>query len=347
MRNLRAEPAWGTLVLLALFMLAGVVGVLKGLTPTLDPRKEFYWLFSYQYGFIKRGLIGTLVHPLLRLRPFDDLKPMIIGAHVIVCLWIIVALQMLFRDAVRRTEGRDARFTLVLAFLCLMCSPLMPVLAHDSGYVDVYLIALVLAGLWFVLHGRYGAAAVAAAAGPLIHEGFVFLWCPLAIMLLWSSATMRTGRATKLLLAALPLFCTAGVIWFHNSHALALSMDDWITPNDIKSGHIVYTFGQTLQSSFEHMRRYEFPGHWANVTVTLAYSLVPGLLLLWAAVFCYWSRWTAPWTTLLMAVLATISPLAIVALGWDLSRFLELVDSGRGDRLDRGRLSDARCHGVR
>ncbi len=95
------------------------------------------------------------------------------------------------------------------------------------------------------------------------------------------------------------------------------------------------------------MRRFEFPGHWANFTVTLAYSLVPGLLLLWAAVFCYWSRWTAPWTTLLMAVLATISPLAIVALGWDLSRFLELVDSGRGDRLDRGRLSDARCHGVR
>jgi hypothetical protein len=309
-------------VLLILFMLAGVVGVLKGLTPTLDPRKEFYWLFSYQYGFIKRGLIGTLVHPLLKWWSFDELKPMIIGLHVLMCAGIIFALQLLFQDAVGREERRDARITLALAFLCLMCSPLMPVLAHDSGYVDVYLIALVLAGLWLVLHEQYGAAALVVVIGPFIHEGFIFLWSPLAIMLVWSSVTLKTGRAKKLFLVAAPLLCTAAVVWFHDHGALRLSMDAWPASDEVKSGHVMFTFGQTLQSSFAHMRRYEFPGHWGNFTIALAYSLVPGLLLLWAAVFCYWQRWTARWTTVVVAIVATLSPLPVVALGWDLSRFL-------------------------
>jgi hypothetical protein len=309
-------------VLLILFMLAGVVGVLKGLTPALDPRREFYWLFSYEYGFIKRGLIGTIVRPVLALGSFDDLKPMIIGAHVITCVGIIFVLQILFQDAVRRSERRDARITLALAFLCLMCSPLMPVLAHDSGYVDVYMIALVLAGLWLVLHERYGAAAVTVAAGPLIHEGFIFLWAPLAILLVRSGATLKTGRAKKLLLAAVPLLCTAAVIWYHDREALGLSMAAWPASEDVKSGHITFTFGQTLQSSFAHMRRYEFQGHWGNFLIALTYSLVPSLLLLWAAVFCYWQRWAARWPTLLVAVVATLAPLPIVMLGWDLSRFL-------------------------
>jgi hypothetical protein len=314
---------WSTeRILLVLFMLAGIVGVLKGLTPALDPRKEFYWLFSYQYGFIKRGLIGTVVHPLLKWWSFDDLKPLIVGAHVIACFSIIFVLQMLFQEAVRRDQQRDARITLTFAFLCLMCSPLMPVLAHDSGYVDVYLIALVLAGLWLVLHEHYGAAAFVVVAGPLIHEGFIFLWSPVAIMLVWSSATLTTGRAKKRLVAAVPLLSTAAVIWFHDRHALNLSMNAWIVSEDVKSGHVIFTFGQTLQSSVAHMWRYEFQGHWGNFLIALTYSLVPSLLLLWAAVFCYWQRWAARWTTVLVAVVATLSPLPIVALGWDLSRFL-------------------------
>ncbi|MEO8678825.1 MAG: hypothetical protein ABI665_07255 [Vicinamibacterales bacterium] len=308
--------------LLASFMLAGVVGVWKGLAPALDPRKEFYWLFSYQYGFIRRGLMGTLVHPLLKVWSFADLKPMIIGAHVIACVAIIVALQMFFQDAVRRNQRWEARITLALSFLCLMGSPLMPVLAHDAGYVDVYLMAVVLTALWFVVHERYVAAALTVVIGPLIHEGFVFLWCPVAIMLAWSCAMLKADRAKKLILAAVPFLCTVGVIWYHDQTALRLSMAAWPASDEVKGAHMAYTFGQTLHSSFDHMSRYEFPGHWGNFMIAVAYSLVPSLLLLWAAVFCYWQRWTARWPTLLVAVAATLSPLPIVALGWDLSRFL-------------------------
>ncbi len=333
-------------VLLALFTLAGVVGVLKGLTPTLDPKKEFYWLFSYQYGFIKRGLIGTLVHPLLKFWSFEALKPMIVGAHVIACLWIIFVLQMLFQQAARRDTRRDAGFTLALAFLCLMCSPLMPVLAHDSGYVDVYLIALVLGALWLVLHERYVAAGVVSVAGPLIHEGFIFLWCPLAIMLLRSCATIRIDRAKKLLVAVLPVLWTAVVIWAHNRHAIDLLMADWNASDEVKSGHIVFTFGQTLQSSFEHMRRYEFPGALGQLPdrphvlarAEPAAAVGGGVLLLAAL--------DRAMDDLVDRGGGHALAIARRRIGMGSVPVPQLVDPGGRDRADRRRLTDSDCAGA-
>src|SRR5262245_60267935 len=75
---------------------AGVVGILKGVTLTLDPGAEFYWRFSYEHGFIKRGLLGTLFHPLLALYPFERLKPAIVAAHLMVCVLIILMFHRMF-----------------------------------------------------------------------------------------------------------------------------------------------------------------------------------------------------------------------------------------------------------
>src|SRR5438132_8626666 len=172
-------------VVLASFMLAGVVGVLKGLTPTLRSDFEFYWLISYRYGFIRRGRIGTLVAPFLKWSSLANLKTVVVGAHVVGCLAIIVVLQALVGRAIRAEQRLEVRVTLACSFLLLMCCQLMPVVAHETGSVDTYLIGLVLAGLWLTLGERVGAAALVAVVGPLVHEAFIFLWSPVAILLLW------------------------------------------------------------------------------------------------------------------------------------------------------------------
>src|SRR5262245_3307243 len=97
---------------LALFALAGILGVLKGVVPAIGAGVEFYWLFSYEYGFTRRALIGTLFKPLLRLASFEHLKPVIVAAHLFVCLAIIVVFYILFRRAVAGEDRREVRFTL-------------------------------------------------------------------------------------------------------------------------------------------------------------------------------------------------------------------------------------------
>jgi hypothetical protein len=317
-----------------------VIGILKGVILTLDPDAEFYWRFSYQHGFIKRGLLGTLFHPLLAVFSFDQLKPAIIAVHLIVCVTIIVLFQRLFASTVRRETRADSRAVLVLSFLCLMSTELLPVLAHDSGKADAWLIALTLSGFWLALHARYRAAAAVTVVGPLVHEGFLFLWAPVAILLLWSvvSGPVEAGpddgsgaaeagphemhRAWKVALALLPIAMALLVTAAHSTTALGRLMDAWPVSDTIKSGHRVYTFGQTLQSSFAHMRDFEFRGNWDNVATATAFFLTPNLLLIWAAAYCFWPRWRFPLATLLVATTAMLAPLGVLMIGWDLSRFL-------------------------
>jgi len=323
-------------IALAACGLAGVVGILKGVSLTLDPAAEFYWRFSYEHGFIKRGLLGTLFHPLLTLFRFEQLKPAIVAAHLTVCAVVIVAFQRLFASTIRREPRADSRAVLVLAFLCLMSTELLPVLAHDTGSADPWLIVLTLAGFWLVLKARHAAAAMVTIAGPLVHEGFVFLWAPVAILLIWSviSSPKKAGpydcadndnssRAPgwKLALASLPVVSALAVTRVHSGAALAQLMDAWPVSDAVKSGQQFYTFGQTLQSSFAHMRQFEFPGRWDNFGTTTAFFLIPNLLMIWAAAYCFWRRWTAPLITLLVATTAMVAPLAAVLVAWDLSRF--------------------------
>jgi hypothetical protein len=296
--------------------------MLKGVTTTLDADGEFYWRFSYQHGFIKRGLLGTLFRPLLSLFSFDQLKPAIVAVHLIVCVAIIVLFYRLFASTIRREPRADSRAVLVLSFFCLMSTELWPVLAHDIGRADAWLIALALGAFSLALHARYRAAAAVAAIAPLVHEGFLFLWSPVAVLLLWSAFAGRHARAWKIALAVLPAAMALLVIGGHSGAAVDRLMDAWPVSDEIKSGHRVYTFGQTLRSSAAHMREFEFPGNWDNFATATVFFLVPNLLLMWAAGFCFWRRWASPLPTLLVATIAMLAPLAVVIVGWDLSRFL-------------------------
>jgi hypothetical protein len=311
---------------LAACALAGIVGILKGVTPTLDANAEFYWRFSYAHGFIKRGLLGTAFQPFLWLFSFDQLKPAIVAAHLAVCFAIIVFFHRLFASIIHREPRADSRGVLVLAFLCLMSTELLPVLAHDTGNADAWLIALTLAGFWLALHARHRAAAAVAVLGPLVHEAFVFLWAPIGILLLWSvvsapTANQSHGRAWKIVLAVLPAAVALLVSRAHDAAAVTQLMNAWQVSDAIKTGHQVYTFGQTLQSSFAHMREFEFRGHWDNFATAAVFFLTPNLLLIWAAGYCFWYRWSSPRATLIVAVAAMLAPLAVVIIGWDLSRF--------------------------
>jgi hypothetical protein len=203
-----------------------------------------------------------------------------------------------------------------------MCSPLVPTLGHDVGYVDVYLIALALTGLWLALRRRYAQAIIPLILAPLIHESFLFLWAPVAIVLAWSCIV--TGREVwkKLVVAAVPVLSTAVVVFFQSTSAAARAIDTLPVSDTLKDGLRVYELEQTVAGSFAMMRRYQFPGNGARVATSLAYFLVPSLLMVAAAAFCYWRVWRLRWATLLVVFVAAISPLAAILFAWDLSRFV-------------------------
>jgi len=309
-------------VLIPAFMLAGVLGVLKGLPPRLVPGSEFYWLLTYGHGFVTRALVGTLVAPLLRIVPFERLEPAILIAHASACLLVIYLSHRLFAAAADREPEADARMTVSVAFLCLMCCEWMPMLAHDAGYVDVYLVIIALAAFQFVLDGRYTAAALTASIGPFVHEAFVFLWAPVVLMLLWSCTARDTTVGRRLLAAGLPIACTAAIMLAENHSTARTAIDALPITEQVKDGLRYYQFDQSLFQRFDEMRRLQYRGNSGRVFTSAAFFLLPNVGLVWAALFCGWRRWWKPWLAALVAVGAALAPLAMLALAWDLSRFL-------------------------
>jgi len=309
------------IVLLA-FALVGGVSVLKGLGPDVADGIDFYWLLSYRHGFIRRALIGTLFQPLLKYGSYQQLKPVILDLHIAACIAIIALCSALFWRVIAGEKSPENRVTLALSFLCLMCSPLMPTLGHDVGYVDVYLITLALISVWLAQRRQYGLAVVPLLVGPLIHESFLFVWAPVAIVLAWSCVVTRREAWRRLLTAAVPVCSTAAVVFFQSPSAAARAIETLPVTETLKDGLRAYELDQTVVSSFAMMRRYQFPGNGAHVATSLTYFLVPSALIIAAAVFCHWRVWRLRWATLVVVVAAAISPLAAILFAWDLSRFV-------------------------
>jgi len=309
-------------VLPACAALAGVVNIFKGLQPAVVEGSQFYWLLAYDYGFIRRALIGTLLRPAMRRWTFDAVAPWIVVAHAGACLAIVAICLVFFQQAVNRERSSTTRATLTCALLVLMSSEWLATLAHDVGYVDVYLVLTALIGFALVLDGRYLTAAALTAAAPLIHEAFIFLWAPVAVLLVWSCLATRSGIGRKLAAAAASAVTTLGVVFLQNEAAAARAIDALPVSGRIRDGLKAFEIEQTLQSSFHEMVSRQFPGNAVHVEVAAAYFLIPSAAILWAAAFCYWGRWERPWTTLAVLAAATLSPLGVLLVAWDLSRFL-------------------------
>src|SRR5262245_19784743 len=309
-------------LLLPVFAVVGGVSVLKGLGPSVSAGIEFYWLLGYEHGFIRRALIGTLFRPLVRLWSYDQLRPVIFTLHVAACAAIVSFCYVLIQRVVEAQESVEIRITLAIAFLCLMCSPLMPTLGHDVGYVDVYVILLVLLGCWFVLRGKYVLAALPWLAGPLVHESFIFMWTPVALVLTWSAVTTRRQAWQKVLVSAAPILSTAAVVLLQTDLAAAGAIDTLQVSDTIKEGLRAYQLQQTVSGSFAMMLRYQFPGNGPHITTSLAYFLPPSAAIVGAAAFCHWRRWRARALTLVVLVVAAMAPLTAMAFAWDLSRFV-------------------------
>jgi hypothetical protein len=304
-------------------MCAGIggLGVAKGLGSDVADGIDFYWLLTYEYGFIRRALVGTLFRPLVQRSSYQALKPVIFDLHVAACAVIIALCLAMFRQAVAGERSLSNRTTLTLAFLVLMCSPLLPTLGHDVGYVDVYLIALALGGFLLALRSHYAAAAIPLLIAPLVHESFLFMWAPAAIVFAWSCIETRRDIGSKLLVAVAPIVSTVAVIFFQSHAAAARAIDALPVSETLKDGLRIYEFDQTIASSFAMMRRSQFPGNGEHVATSLTYILIPSAALVAAAAVCYGRAWRAPWATLLVVIAAAAAPVIAIAFAWDLSRF--------------------------
>lgn len=192
--------------------------------------------FSYEYGFIPRGFLGTIYQMLhhflpLNLQTYGAVNGFVLITTVIYAVFVFVFLRFLVNNVYKRQEKGevvlsesqnrewDAIGSLMVFFLIFA----VPTFAgyYNFGRVDMYLVLLSLLAIVLVMKEKGMWALVPmAAAGVMIHEGYVFMYLNIILVLLaykgLSSLERKEKRtANRYLFLLLLVFCMASALFLY------------------------------------------------------------------------------------------------------------------------------------
>jgi len=188
-----------------------------------------YYVNYFDFGFVKRGLIGTLLYPMMRVTSDDRL---LASAVVVLLDLFIVFAGLIF---VKRTFEREPlvgkRIGDIIKCL-LVFSPIgVMELSYDVGRFDHVTIILAVAALILIVRGSYFYAGLLLAIGILVHEAvFVFAFPVLLTILIavHNDKTPLRASTAALRFATLPIVCAAAVLVFGNSNTdLSSVLPSW------------------------------------------------------------------------------------------------------------------------
>lgn len=173
-------------------------------------------IFSYRYGFVCRGLIGTLLEAAAKLFG-TKLSAVFIDRFSFLSLFVFVLAVILFLyGAGRRTErlfgGALARDVL-LAGLVFEAGIGFSTFFVDWGRMDLYLLILSLLACWLLVIRKWTPVVVViAAVCILIHEGYLFTYANLLfVMLAYRAVRAWEDKPRTAIKYAVELFASAGI----------------------------------------------------------------------------------------------------------------------------------------
>ncbi len=287
-----------------------LISYVKGWNTGVQVWGEPYWVMSYSDGFVRRALLGSVFSFFYGTGNLSRLWSSVLSFHNAVSILIFLILFFWFHVSVRKTNAY-ALFAIGAVFAT---AQFLPTLAYNTGYLDAPVYILFVVAAFCVAMGAYLPAVIIGLVGPFIHESFIFLWATLSI-LLWHDRDISTRWRIAVISAA--VLSTAVAFFFHSKAAALAQMNAAPLPKEVAEFMTESTFGRSISDSVAHMAEM-FMDYPVNFLCSLLFFGLSSAVMVWtyAAFRSLSLRSTA------VLILATVAPAGILALGWDLSRFL-------------------------
>lgn len=295
--------------------ICALVNLMKGVQLGVDVAAFPFWSLSYRYGFVRRGLAGTVFRSLTGGLPDESRRAVILQLHVVVVIAVIAILASATVRLLARASMRT-RHIVFVASAALFLSQLLPTLTMRVGFFDAYLVLLFLVAAALATSRRWIAAGVVGAIGPFIHDGFVFLWLPILVA---AGADVLRGRfdpkeRRRVAFVLLPIVAAVSILGAHDSEALGKMIAE--LPRAQKWP--ILEFEMPVSTAVTKMSEH-FALNKANVLLAIAFHCWPAAVMVACATTIPRSQARMAW---LENVLITIAPWTILLFAWDLTRFL-------------------------
>lgn len=284
-----------------------------------------HWLLTWDFGYVKRGLLGTLLHPLIANKQPSEVREIVAMVASVVFTLLTAALLQAARR-VARAGALGAMSSLAFLASCGVIG-----MASTFGYLDHVLGCVTFLAVVAVGRGRWAVASLLCTLGLAVHELFVLYGFPVVFfaMVLRSglpgSGPRRGLRVVASLLA--PFAFLLFVFWAQTTvspERVALLRAEMLSTRTLDApavGSVLYQLESSFSGNFaQHARR--FPEHLLDWKIgriawpTLASLIGTSVAWLWSA----GRGRLAP-----VAVLVSLAPLGIHAFAQDASRFTYLA----------------------
>lgn len=155
--------------------------------------------FNYSYGFISRGLLGTLYLGLSEILPFDILNYesvvniTLIATTVIVFVFFLLAICIL----VKSNKNYQTNIQYVILFFAMYFIPMFYSM-RNMGRPDVYMMFFTFIGLLLIIYQKFEWLLIPLAIlSTMVHQGYVFMFYNIFMYLLIYKSFKSTGKQRK------------------------------------------------------------------------------------------------------------------------------------------------------
>lgn len=282
------------------------------------------YFFSYQeFGFIRRGLFGTLLHPFPALLSRTGL------AAVCGLLLVLFAVQF-WRFLVSSTSTASPRGRAALAVLCAFMPAFFLRLGWDFGRFDVVDLMAAVASLVLIGQSRWFLASLPAAGAILVHENFIFFSLPLMLAVAQSTMMSQppgTRTVSWSTLLAAPALASFAVLFLGRSNLTYAELIDHFSNNPT---YLRAVPGGTVQhEEISVIARTWWDNFVLNGRMFIekrAYFHLPIILVWFAFLWRYVTRFYAQ-NGLRRGILvyAGLSPLLLGVIGFDYYRWFAMA----------------------
>jgi hypothetical protein len=290
-----------------LLLCLAAFAVARGFSSNLRTYASIQYAFNYHDGLIRRGLVSEVLSWIVdQGNPGEVAKLAVrtsIAAQILLlgCLTVWSAL----------LERRRRDYVVLSLLAVFLAGQFVPMVAADVGYLDVYnFLLLVVAAAGFARH-RGAIAIFAGLVGPFVHEGFVFPWMALSIVVLWEKISL-----SRILILLTPLLSTSIVFFGQSAGTVAAQLAAASLPADEKELAQAVLFGQSLKWNLDIML-WKFGHNAQNAFIAFIFFTLPALVIVAA-----YASLRPHKRDIVALALATFMPLTVLLVGWDLSRFL-------------------------
>ncbi|MBN2802545.1 MAG: hypothetical protein JXR91_05590 [Deltaproteobacteria bacterium] len=306
-----------------------LIGIYRGYNVPFVYAKT-HWFLTYDFGFIKRGLIGTLIKPILINKNPVQINAIMYTFSVLTEVFAFFSILWFSKKVISKNPA-DLYINLSLG--AFFSSSAIVFFAHSNGLFDIILISVAIAAAWFAIKQQYILVAILSLLALMIHEMY-FLFCfPAIIFILFLQfETTRKKKPEKtksnfikLVLTILPTILLMSYITVSHRHLpkeVIQNLDRQTASYKVLSGPAIgfatFHLTNTFSKNYDAQGKDSFVKRLTDIKIDRVTLPVTSLLLLITVLLLVKNRY---YISLALLPFAVFAPLIIHLVAWDTSRF--------------------------